>query len=128
MRLWDLRDGKQIPQPQLPDSGSAVLSFTPAGLQGSFEVLRDCCTALETEPRYRATVLGEPQMGKRGLYATLGGRGVNAAVRMRMNILAYCDGSHALADIAEILGVSAGELAPFVDELIAHKLIAPIDE
>jgi aminopeptidase-like protein len=102
--------------------------ITPAGLQGSFEVLRDCCTALETEPRYRATVLGEPQMGKRDLYATLGGRGVNAAVRMRMNILAYCDGSHALADIAEILGVSAGELAPFVDELVAHKLIAPIDE
>ena len=52
----------------------------------------------------------------------------DAAVRMRMNILAYCDGSHSLADIAEILGVSAGELAPFVDELIAHKLIAPIDE
>jgi aminopeptidase-like protein len=67
-------------------------------------------------------------MGKRGLYTAFGGRGVSAAVRMRMNILAYCDGSHSVADIAEILGVSAGELAPFVDELIAHKLIAPIDE
>ena len=114
--------------PEYHTSKDDLALITPAGLQGSFEVLRDCCMALETESRYRATVLGEPQMGKRGLYATLGGRGVNAAVRMRMNILAYCDGSHALADIAEILGVSAGELAPFVDELIAHKLIAPVDE
>jgi aminopeptidase-like protein len=119
---------KYAAYPEYHTSKDDLSLITPAGLQGSFEVLRDCCMALETEPRYRATVLGEPQMGKRGLYATLGGRGVDAAVRMRMNILAYCDGSHALADITEILGVSAGELAPFVDELIAHKLIAPLDE
>jgi aminopeptidase-like protein len=114
--------------PEYHTSKDDLTLITPAGLQGSFEVLRDCCTALETEPRYRATVLGEPQMGKRGLYATLGGRGVNAAVRMRMNILAYCDGSYALADIADILGIPESELAPFVDELVAHNLIAPIDE
>jgi aminopeptidase-like protein len=119
---------KYAEYPEYHTSKDDLSLITPAGLQGSFEVLRDCCMALETEPRYRGTVLGEPQMGKRGLYATLGGRGVDAAVRMRMNILAYCDGSHTLADIAEILGVPAGELAPFVDELIAHKLIAPIDE
>ncbi len=114
--------------PEYHTSKDDLTLITPAGLQGSFEVLRDCFTALETEPRYRATVLGEPQMGKRGLYAAFGGRGVDAAVRMRMNILAYCDGSHVLADIAEILRVPAAELAPFVDELIEHKLIAPIDE
>jgi aminopeptidase-like protein len=119
---------KYAEYPEYHTSKDDLSLITPGGLQGSFEVLRDCCMALETEPRYRGTVLGEPQMGKRGLYATLGGRGVDAAVRMRMNILAYCDGSHTLADIAEILGVPAGELAPFVDELIAHKLIAPIDE
>ena len=119
---------KYAEYPEYHTSKDDLSLITPAGLQGSFEVLRDCCTALETEPRYRTTVLGEPQMGKRGLYAMLGARGVSAAVRMRMNILGYCDGSHSLADIAEILGVSTGELAPFVDELIAHKLIAPIDE
>jgi aminopeptidase-like protein len=114
--------------PEYHTSNDDLSLITPAGLQGSFEVLRDCCIAIETEPRYRATVLGEPQMGKRGLYAALGSRGVSAAVRMRMNILAYCDGSHSLADIAEILNVPTGELAAFVDELVAHKLIAPIDE
>ena len=119
---------KYAEYPEYHTSKDDLSLITPTGLQGSFEVLRDCCVALETEPRYRASVLGEPQMGRRGLYATLGGRGVDAAVRMRMNILAYCDGNHALADIADILGVSAGELAPFVGELIAQKLIAPADE
>jgi aminopeptidase-like protein len=119
---------KYAAYPEYHTSKDDLSLITPAGLQGSYEVLRDCCTALETEPRYRTTVLGEPQMGKRGLYAIRGTRGVSATVRMRMNILAYCDGSHALADIAEILAVPTNELAPFVDELIAHKLIAPIDE
>jgi aminopeptidase-like protein len=119
---------KYAEYPEYHTSKDDLSLITPAGLQGSFEVLRDCCTALEAGPRYRATVLGEPQMGKRGLYAAFGGRSVNAAVRMRMNILAYCDGSHSTADIAEILGVSAGELVPFVEELVEHKLIAPTDE
>jgi len=114
--------------PEYHTSKDDLSLITPAGLQGSFEVLRDCFTAIESEPRYRTTVLGEPQMGKRGLYATLGTRGAGAAVRMRMNILAYCDGSHSVADIAEILGVPTGDLAPVVEELVAHKLIAPIDE
>jgi aminopeptidase-like protein len=114
--------------PEYHTSKDDLSLITPAGLQGSFEVLRDCLTAIESEPRYRTTVLGEPQMGKRGLYATLGTRGAGAAVRMRMNILAYCDGSHSVADIAEILGVPTGDLAPVVEELVAHKLIAPIDE
>jgi aminopeptidase-like protein len=119
---------KYAEYPEYHTSKDDLSLITPAGLQGGFEVLRDCFTAIESEPRYRTTVLGEPQMGKRGLYATLGTRGINAAVRMRMNILAYCDGSHSLVDIAEILNVPRGELVPFVDELIAHKLIAPIDE
>jgi aminopeptidase-like protein len=114
--------------PEYHTSKDDLSLITPAGLQGSFELLRDCFTAIESEPRYLTTVLGEPQMGKRGLYATLGTRGISAAVGMRMNILAYCDGSHSLADIAEILNVPSGDLAPFVDELVAHKLIAPIDE
>ena len=109
--VWYVRS-EYAEYPEYHTSKDDLSLITPTGLQGSFEVLRDCCVAVETEPRYRASVLGEPQMGRRGLYATLGGRGVDAAVRMRMNILAYCDGNHALADIADILGVSAGELAP----------------
>lgn len=114
--------------PEYHTSKDNLSLITPAGLQGSFELLRDCLVEIEREPRYRATCLCEPQMGKRGLYGTLGGRDIHAAVRMRMNILAYCDGAHSLLDIAEILDVPTGELSPYVDDLLQHKLIAPVDE
>ena len=105
------------------------LSFiSPAGLEGSFEALRDCLAAIELEGKYCATLLCEPQMSIRGLYTTLGGRPIVPAVATRMNILAYCDGGHSLLDIAEMLDMPISKLSPFVDELLTHKLIAPIDE
>ena len=69
----------------------------------------------------------EPQMGKRGLYSTLGTAQVNDAVRTRMNILAYSDGKHSVLDIAEILCRPAWELAPYVSELVDHGLIRSVD-
>jgi aminopeptidase-like protein len=114
--------------PEYHTSKDDLSLITPAGLQGGFEVLRDCLAALEREPRYRATVLCEPHLAKRGLYAAFGGLGIPAAVRMRMDILAYCDGEHSLLDIAEMLDVPISELFRFVDDLLHHKLIAPVDE
>jgi aminopeptidase-like protein len=118
---------KYADYPEYHTSKDDLSLITPAGLRGSFAVLQDCIDVIERERRYRVTVLCEPQMGRRGLYSALGGRGVSAAVRTRMNILAYCDGEHSLLDIAELLDLPIGELRPFVDELLAHKLIAPVD-
>lgn len=114
--------------PEYHTSKDDLSLITPAGLQGGFEVLRDCIAAIEEESRFRATVLCEPQMGKRGLYRTTREPSVKSAVTMRMNILAYCDGDHSLLDIAEMLNVPIGKLGPFVEELLHHKLIAPVDE
>ena len=47
-----------------------------------------------------AKILCGPQMGKRGLYTTLGTVDVGEAVKTRMNILTYCDGQHSALDIA----------------------------
>jgi aminopeptidase-like protein len=101
--------------------------ITPTGLQGGFEALQRCIETLETDRRYRATVLCEPQMGKRGLYSTLGSVGVSEAVATRMNILAYCDGEHGLLDIAEMTGRPIWSLQPYVDELLEHGLISPME-
>jgi aminopeptidase-like protein len=118
---------KYAEYPEYHTSKDDLSLITPAGLQGSFEVLCDCIDAIESERRYRATILCEPQMGRRGLYSALGARGIPAAVRTRMNILAYCDGDHSLLDIADLLDLPMSELCPFVDELLQHKLIAPVD-
>ena len=99
---------------------------TPKGLQGGYEVLRDCVTAIEIDRRYQVTVLCEPQMGKRGLYSPLMTRGVERAVQTRMDILTYCDGKHSLLDIADLLGTPVAEIFTFVEELIKHDLLRPV--
>jgi aminopeptidase-like protein len=100
---------------------------TPKGLQGGYEVLRDCVTAIEIERRYQVTVLCEPQMGKRGLYSPLMTRGAERAVQMRMDILTYCDGKHSLLDIADLLGAPIAEIFRFAEELVKHDLLRPVN-
>jgi aminopeptidase-like protein len=99
---------------------------TPDGLAGGFLALRRCIESLEANRTYRAAVLCEPQMGKRGLYSTLGVHKLNEAVKTRMNILAYCDGRHSVLDIANILAMPVWSLAAYFDELERHDLIAEI--
>lgn len=108
--------------PEYHTSADDLSLVTPAGLQGGFEVLRDCLAALEADRRWRAVHPCEPQMGRRGLYASLGTRSIAEAVKTRMDILAYADG-RSLLEIAETLGRPIAELVPFVDELSAHDLI-----
>ncbi|MCI0429323.1 MAG: DUF4910 domain-containing protein [Rhodospirillales bacterium] len=99
---------------------------TPSGLAGGLRALQRCVVALEANRRLRTEVLGEPQMGKRGLYPTLGTRSAAEIVATRMNLLAYADGSRDLLGIAEILGKPIWDLAPLSAELIAHGLLTDI--
>lgn len=108
--------------PEYHTSADDLTLVTPRGLQGGFEALRDCVEALEHDRRWRAVHPCEPQMGKRGLYSSLGTRSIAEAVKTRMDILAYADG-RSLLDIAEILNRPIGDLVPYVEELAAHGLI-----
>ena len=104
------------------------LSFiSPEGLFGGFLALRRCIEVIESDRTYTALVCCEPQMGKRGLYSTLGTGHVTDAVQTRMDLLAYCDGRHSVVDIADILGRPAWELVPYLAELVRHDLIAEVD-
>jgi aminopeptidase-like protein len=102
--------------------------ITPEGLFGGFSALRRCIEILELDRIYEARLLCEPQMGKRGLYGTLGfAQSRDVARRTRMDILAYCDGRRSVIDVAEMLGSPAWELAPYFAELSEHDLIADVD-
>jgi len=96
---------------------------TPAGLQGSFEVHRDCIDLLERNRVYRVTCLGEPQLGRRGLYPTVSTKDSYRQVNEMLNFLAYADGTHDLIDISNIIEVPAERLYPIVDKLAAAGLI-----
>lgn len=96
---------------------------TPSGLQGSFEVHRDCMEVLERNRVYRVTCLGEPQLGARGLYPTISTKDSHRQVIEMLNLLTYADGTRDLIDISNTIGVPAWRLFPIVDKLVAAGLI-----
>ena len=90
---------------------------TPAGLDGGYSVLKKCIELLERNETYETTCLGEPQLGKRGLYPSLGTRDTMPATRLLLDILAYSDGTNDLIRLKEILGVKLAELYEGIDAL-----------
>jgi len=101
--------------------------ITPAGLQGGFEAIRKCIELIEHNHVYRVTTLCEPQLGRRGLYPTLGTRDVAAAVRAISNVFAYADGARDLVDIAAHVGVSGEAVVEIAERLSAAGLLESID-
>lgn len=101
---------------------------TPAGLQGGLDMLAQAVRILEVNGTWKATVPGEPQMGKRGLYPTISTRTSGASVRDLMNVLAYLDGTNDLIDLADICGLSVNEVASHIERLQEAGLVERITE
>ncbi len=99
---------------------------TPTGLQGGLDLVRDCLLELETATYYEPTVLAEPQLGRRGLYHTMHARTVADEILLRTNVLAYADGQHSVADMAEMFEAPLGDVQAIVDELVHHDLLVPV--
>lgn len=99
---------------------------TPAGLQGGFDLVAACISEFENSTYYQATVLGEPQLGKRGLYHTMHARTVADEVLLRTHILAYADGSHSVQDMAELFERPLTEIQLLIAELIEHGLLVEV--
>ena len=96
---------------------------TSSGLQGAYEVLCKCVECLEADEVLAVSVLCEPQLGKRGLYPTLSTKQSGAQVRTMMNLIAYCDGTHTLLEIAERINVPMWDLIPIVEKLKSQGLL-----
>jgi aminopeptidase-like protein len=98
--------------------------ISAAGLQGGFDILQHCLLLLEHNVKYKVTVLGEPQLGKRGLYPTLSSMTQDYTdVQTMMNFIAYCDGEHSLIDIANKIGGYAMKLVPLGQKLHKEALL-----
>ncbi|MFM6395541.1 winged helix-turn-helix domain-containing protein [Planktothrix sp.] len=97
------------------------------GLEGAFNIFKQCIFLLEHNLKYKTKVLCEPQLGKRGLYPTLSTKESGKSVRDMMDLITYADGKHDLIDIANIVGVSAIKLIPIVYKLLEADLIEECD-
>mgnify|MGYP001221838589 CR=1 FL=1 len=76
---------------------------TQKGLEGSFKVMKKIIDAIELELYPKTTVLGEPNLGKRGLYSTLSQKGKNDTKRLRLNLIAQSDGMTNIIKITKLL-------------------------
>jgi aminopeptidase-like protein len=101
--------------------------ISPAGLSGAFGALQRCISLIEANATYRTTCLGEPQMGRRGLYPTLSQLGSGLHVQTMMNILGYADGRLDLVKLADHIGVSAETCIPIITRLVEEGLLERVD-
>jgi aminopeptidase-like protein len=104
----------------LDDLDSVV---TPVGLAGGFALHRLAVEILERNSVPTTRVLGEPQLGRRGLYSTLGAGRVSASPVLLLDVLSFCDGKYSTLEIARIVGRSFFEVADAVDLLASHDLV-----
>jgi len=100
--------------------------ITPAGLLGSFNVLKKTIECLELNETLCSTVLCEPQLGRRGLYPTVGTKSREPHVRHMMNFLAYCDGKSSNLDIAEKINLPLWELKDIIEKLKKENILISV--
>jgi aminopeptidase-like protein len=113
--------------PEYHTSLDDLTVISPKGLAGGFSALRKCIELLEHNYVYKVTVLCEPHLGGRGLYPTLGTRGLADSVRSLTNVLAYADGTRDLVDLASLIDVSAEEVVEIAEKLKSAGLLEIVD-
>ena len=109
--------------PEYHTSLDDLTVISPAGLEGAFRLIRETIELIEANDTYRVTCLGEPQLGKRGLYPSLSTKESGKVVATMLNFLAYCDGQHDLIAIADRIGVDAAQLVPLAAKLRAAGVL-----
>lgn len=100
--------------------------ISPSGLQGAYETMVQWINCMEYNKKYKVTVLGEPQLGKRGLYPTISQKSNYDGVMVMRDFIAYADGRNDLFDIAGIIGAAPYELIPIINKLVENDLIREV--
>lgn len=97
---------------------------TSRGLQGSFEFYSTLIHYLEKRRYPKVNTLGEPQLGKRGLYPNTSVKGVYGEVRVMMDAISQMDGTHSILEIASMVGASEGEIQKICALLETNGLVS----
>ena len=127
---FDLPFGRlsRTPHGEYPEYHTSAddLSFVkPAELAESYLAVLEVVDVLENDGRYEnLSPYGEPQLGKRGLYPTTGGKQATDAVMAMLWVLAYSDGSTSLLDAAAVAGVDFAALRRAAGDLEVAGLLA----
>ena len=113
--------------PEYHTSGDDLALVSPTSLAASLEALETVVRVLDGDAVYLNTQpYGEPQLGRRGLYASLGGEAVGPEdQRALLWVLNLSDGSHSLVDVAERSGLAFATVRRAADRALDAGLLAP---
>lgn len=96
---------------------------TAKGLSDSLELHKKMISIIENDCVPITKIIGEPQLGKRGLYPNLSHNRSSELVRTRLDVISYADGKHTLLDIAEKCDVSFFDVLDELEVLLKHDII-----
>lgn len=115
--------------PEYHTSADNLDFIRPEHLAASYEMIRDAIEILEKNRRFRNLAPKcEPQLGRRGLYASVGGDKDGAARAMAMLwVLNFSDGRHDLLDIAERADMRFAVIAEAAERLVESGLLEDVD-
>ena len=92
--------------PEYHTSADDLAFIRPESLAGSLEACRQFVEVLEHDGRYlNLSPHGEPRLGKRGLYGSVGGRSPAEREHAMLWVLNQSDGSRSLLDVARRSGL-----------------------
>ncbi len=111
--------------PEYHTSGDDPDLVAPESMVDTLAVLREAVAVLDADRHYvNLFPYGEPQLGRRGLYDSLGGRSDAKLAQLAMLwVLNLSDGEHGLLDIAERAGLAFDTVAAAADALADAGLI-----
>ena len=114
--------------PEYHSSADNLSLLHPESLAHSLAVLRRIVGVIEGDCVYRSrNPKGEPQLGRRGLYAAMGGQRSAGYDQMALLwVLNLADGRHSLLDVAERAGMSFATIRAAADALVGAELLEPI--
>jgi aminopeptidase-like protein len=112
--------------PEYHTSADDLAFVTDDELEESFVALTRIVDVLEDDATYlNLSPYGEPQLGARGLYPTMGGKAASDAVMAMLWTLAYADGSTSLVEVADIADLDFALIRAAADDLLGAGLLAP---
>lgn len=95
------------------------------GFKGSYEILKTLVDSFETSLFPKVTLLCEPHLSKRNLYPSISKKTEynNKLIKLRTNLIAYCDGKKNIFEIANIINEPLKEVVDELKILIENGLI-----
>lgn len=107
--------------PEYHTSADDMTVISPEGLKRGLDTLKRCVRVLEHNRQFRSTCIGEPNLGKRGLYPTTSH---GERPRELLDVLSYCDGDHDLIDVCDRTGMAPESVIEAINKLEGHGLLA----